>query len=259
MAQALAFFTGLLVGSFLNVCIWRMPRNESIAWPGSHCPSCKTPIFWYDNIPVFAYIRLRGRCHSCQTRIPFRYPMVELLGGFAGFLAFSWWTLPYALMGTVIFWALIVLTWIDIEHQIIPDEISVGGIVAGVIFTFFFPDWVGASAGWMSLRESAIGVISGGGFLFFMAVVGEKIFKKEAMGGGDVKLLAAIGAFFGWKGALFTIFIGSIAGSFVGIGVKLVTKKEEIPFGPYLALGIFIYMLFGGPLLSWYMGRMLQY
>ena len=113
MAQALGFFFGLLVGSFLNVCIWRMPRNQSIAWPGSHCTACQKPLRWFDNIPVFSYLALRGKCHSCTVRIPFRYPVVELLGGLAGWAAFTFWTGPYAAAAAVIFWALIVVIWVD--------------------------------------------------------------------------------------------------------------------------------------------------
>lgn len=262
MAQALALLFGLLIGSFLNVCIWRMPRNESIAWPASHCPACKNPIRWSDNIPVLAWCLLRGKCRSCAARIPIRYPAVELLGGLAGFAAFTQWSGAYAAMAAAIFWALIVVTWIDWEHQIIPDEISVGGIVAGLIFSFFFPLWAAgpeAEAGWRALLNSASGVLAGGGLLYLMAVVGEKVFKKEAMGGGDVKLLAAIGAFFGWKGALFALFAGSITGSFAGLAAKMIWKKEVIPFGPYLALGTILHMFWGEALLSWYITRVLQY
>ncbi len=262
MAPALALLFGLLVGSFLNVCIWRMPRSQSIAWPGSHCPSCSKPIRWHDNIPVLAWCWLRGKCRFCPSRIPVRYPIVELLGGLAGFAAFSHWSGAYAVAAAVIFWALIVVIWIDWEHQIIPDEISVGGIVLGLAFSFFFPVWVSGSegvAGWRSLLWSAAGLLTGGGILYLMAVVGEKVFKKEAMGGGDVKLLAAIGAFFGWKGALFALFAGSVAGSFAGLAVKYTLKKEAIPFGPYLALGTVLHMFWGEAILSWYVTRMLQY
>ena len=263
MAPALvASIFGLLIGSFLNVCIWRLPRGESIAWPASHCPSCKTPIRPYDNIPVLAYAWLGGKCRSCKARIPIQYPVVELLGGAAGFLAFSNWSGAYAAAAAVIFWSLIVVTWIDWEHQIIPDEISIGGIVAGLVFSFFFPVWVGgpdAAAGWRALLGSIAGLLTGGGILYLMAVIGEKVFKKEAMGGGDVKLLAAIGAFFGWKGALFGLFAGSLVGSFAGLAVKWTLKKETIPFGPYLALGTVLYLFWGEPVLSWYVTHVLQY
>ncbi len=258
MPQAIAGLFGLLIGSFLNVCIWRLPRGESIAWPASHCPSCKTPIRWHDNLPVIAYLILGGRCRSCKVRIPLRYPFVELLGGLSAFLAFSVWSGPYAAMAAVIFWALIVVTWIDLEHQIIPDEISVGGVVIGPIFSFFFPVWIGGANGYWALLWSGVGILLGGGILYLMAVVGEKVFKKEAMGGGDVKLLAAMGAFFGWEGVLFTLFAGSIAGSFVGLAVKWTTRKEVIPFGPYLAMGCFLYMLYGKAILGWYASLMLQ-
>ncbi|MBP9732835.1 MAG: prepilin peptidase [Candidatus Omnitrophica bacterium] len=262
MAQALALLFGLLIGSFLNVIIWRMPRGESIAWPASHCPSCKTPIRWHDNIPVLAYLILKGKCRFCPSRIPFRYPVVELLGGIAGWAAFTVWGGAYAAAAAVIFWALIAVIWIDWEHQIIPDEISLGGIAAGLLFSFFFPVWVAGNAaepGWRALLMSGAGVLVGGGILYLMALIGEWVFKKEAMGGGDVKLLAAVGAFFGWQGALFALFAGSVAGSFVGLAAKYIWKKDVIPFGPYLALGTFLYMLWGQTILSWYVSRVLQY
>lgn len=263
MAQALALFFGLLIGSFLNVCIWRMPRSQSIAWPASHCPFCKKPIRWFDNIPVLAWCALRGRCRDCAAPIPVRYPAVELLGGLAGFTAFTAWSGPYAAAAAVIFWALIVVVWVDWEHQIIPDEISVGGVAAGLIFSSFFPQWITGEASrgiwWAAPAASMAGILTGGGILYLMAVIGEKVFKKEAMGGGDVKLLAAVGAFFGWKGALFTLFAGSVAGSVAGLGVKIFSKKEEIPFGPYLAAGAVLYMFWGEALLSWYLSRVLQY
>ena len=262
MAQTLAFFAGLIVGSFLNVCIWRLPRSQSVVWPSSHCPSCDKPIAWYDNIPVLAWCFLKGKCRSCRAAISFRYPVVELLGGLAAFAAFSTWSGAYAAAATVIFWALIVVIWVDWEHQIIPDEISVGGIVAGLAFSFFFPEWIGgpgAARGWTALVGSGVGVLLGGGILYFMAVIGERIFKKEAMGGGDVKLLAAVGAFLGWKGVLFTLFAGSVGGSIVGLGVKWTLKKETIPFGPYLALGAILYMFYGEAILSWYFKSVLQY
>ncbi len=239
-----------------------MPRGESVAWPASHCPSCKKPIHWFDNIPVLAWCLLRGKCRSCSAPIPVRYPAVELLGGLAGFAAFSQWSGAYAAMAAVIFWALIVVTWIDWEHQIIPDEISVGGVVAGLLFSFFFPVWAAGpegQAGWRALLHSSAGILTGGGILYAMAVIGEKVFKKEAMGGGDVKLLAAIGAFFGWKGALFALFAGSLAGSVAGIGLRVISKKESIPFGPYLAAGTILYMFWGEAVLSWYVTRVLQY
>lgn len=261
MAQAIAFIFGLLVGSFLNVCIWRMPRDQSVAWPASHCTACKKPLAWFDNVPVVAYLWLRGKCRFCGVGIPVRYPIVELLGGIAGFGAFTFWSGAYAYAAAVIFWALIVVTWIDWEHQIIPDEISLGGIVAGLAFSFFFPVWVSGAegaAGWPALLRSVGGMLLGGGILYLMAIVGEWVFKKEAMGGGDVKLLAAIGAFFGWKGALFALFAGSVVGSFVGIGAKWMLKKEAIPFGPYLALGTVLHMFWGEAVLVWYATRMLQ-
>lgn len=262
MAPALALLFGLLIGSFLNVCIWRMPRSQSVAWPASHCPSCSKSIRWHDNVPVLAWFWLGGKCRFCPARIPIRYPIVEALGGLAGFAAFWCWDGPYAFAAAVIFWALIVVTWIDWEHQIIPDEISVGGIVAGLAFSFFFPVWVAGpegAAGWTALLRSAAGLLLGGGILYLMAEIGERVFKKEAMGGGDVKLLAAIGAFFGWKGVLFVLFAGSVAGSVAGLAVKRAFKKEAIPFGPYLALGTVLHMFWGEAILSWYATRMLQY
>lgn len=251
---------GLIIGSFLNVCIYRMPLGKSIAWPGSHCPHCKKAVAWFDNVPVLSFVWLKGKCRSCQKGISARYPFVELLSAAAVWLAWiSWSELPYVLMGAVIFFALIVVIFIDLDHQIIPDSISLGGIAAGLVFSAFFYEWHGAHNWQSSLLSSGLGILVGGGSLLITALVAEAILKKEAMGGGDIKLLAAVGAFCGWPGAMMTLFLGSLSGSVAGLILKWIYKAERIPFGPYIALGAVANLLWGKAIVSWYLGSMLQY
>jgi len=260
MVNVLIFIFGLIFGSFLNVCIYRMPRDQSIVWPGSACTACKKPIAWYDNIPLLSYAILRGKCRHCSAAISMQYPLVELLGGIACVAAWNQgMDYPYAIMANVILLSLIVITFIDIEHQIIPDEITLSGIVIGLVFSTIYPGWHGVSGHGQGVLYSLLGILTGGGFLLLTAVIAEKLLKKEAMGGGDIKLLGAVGALFGWKGALMTLFAGSMVGSFVAVFLKIFFKQDRIPFGPYLAVGVIITLLWGEKIISWYMARMLQY
>jgi leader peptidase (prepilin peptidase) / N-methyltransferase len=244
----LAAVLGALIGSFLNVCIYRLPRGESIVWPGSHCPSCGAPIAWYDNIPVLGYLRLLGSCATCRAPISVRYPLVEAANavGYALILAafgMTWTTVFYC----VLFSALMVVTGTDLTHKIIPNVVTLPGIILGL---------VGASTVLpVGPMNALLGVLVGGGILWALAWASPYVFGKEGMGGGDIKLLAMIGAFLGWKPALLTIMIGSLAGSVIGIGLialRFMKRDEYIPFGPFLVLGAIVSMFFAQPLVDWY-------
>ena len=244
----LAGVLGALIGSFLNVCIYRLPRGESIVWPGSHCPSCGASIAWYDNIPVVSYLRLLGRCAECRAPISPRYPLVEAANaaGYVLILAafgMNWTTVLYC----ALFSALLVVTGTDLTHKIIPNVVTVPGTILGLI---------GASTVLpVGPVNAVLGVLVGGGILWALAWASPYLFGKEGMGGGDIKLLAMIGAFLGWKPALLTIMIGSVTGSVIGIGLiafHFMKRDEYIPFGPFLVFGALISMFFAQPLVDWY-------
>jgi leader peptidase (prepilin peptidase)/N-methyltransferase len=243
-----AFIVGATVGSFLNVCIWRLPRNESIVFPASHCPSCSAKIPFYDNIPIFSYLLLAGRCRACRGRISPQYPLVELVNGLLTLALFL--RLGPSLTFLVLFVfssALVAITFIDLEHQIIPDVISLPGIPIGFVSSFFLP--------WLGWKSSLIGILLGGGTLLVIAHGYELLTKKEGMGGGDVKLLAMMGAFLGWRAIPFIIFAASLAGSVIGLAVMAAQKKDSklaIPFGPFLAFGALLYIFYGRQIISWY-------
>jgi len=243
------FAFGLITGSFLNVCISRIPKNESVVFPPSHCPLCAYRIRWYDNIPLVSYLLLRGRCRGCRARISFIYPLVELLNGLLTVALFWHFGLSLSFAALFLFCsALVVITFIDLEHQIIPDRISLPGIVAGLLFSFFLP--------WQTWLGSLVGILLGGGSLLLVASCYQWLTGKEGMGGGDIKLLAMMGAFLGWKAVPFIIFASSLTGSVVGISVMLIHKKDAklaIPFGPYLAFGAVLYIFYGGRLIHWYL------
>jgi leader peptidase (prepilin peptidase) / N-methyltransferase len=246
-----AVLFGALIGSFLNVCIHRLPLKESLLWPGSRCPACAAPISWYDNLPVLSYVMLRGRCRACRRRISWRYPLVEVLNA-VGYGLIVWRfglsasTIIYLLLWSV----LIVISFIDLDHMIIPDRITMPGIVLGLVAgTLLLPNW------W----DSILGLLVGGGILYFMAWMSPYLFGKEGMGGGDIKLLAMIGAFLGWVPAILTIFLGSVLGSVVGIaliGVRAIKREaylsKPLPFGPFLALGAVVAIFCGQEIVAWY-------
>ena len=244
----LAFIFGTVVGSFLNVCICRMPKDESIVSPPSHCPFCDYRIRWYDNIPLLSYLLLRGKCRGCGAHISLQYPLVELLNGLLTLAIFYRFGLSITFVALFLFCSsLVVITFIDIEHQIIPDEISLSGIVIGFIFSFFLP--------WQTWLNSLLGILLGGGSLLLVAYGYQWLTGKEGMGGGDIKLLAMMGAFLGWKSIPFIIFASSLVGSILGITIMLIQKKDSklaIPFGPYLAFGAILYIFYGRQLIQWY-------
>jgi leader peptidase (prepilin peptidase)/N-methyltransferase len=246
--EAFAFIFGLCIGSFLNVCIYRLPAAKSISHPRSSCPSCGELIRVYDNIPVLSYMILRGRCRFCREPISLRYPVVEILCGLFALITFIKYGLTLeALVYFTFIASLLVITFIDIDHQIIPDVISLPGIPIFFIASFGLPD--------IKYLESLLGILVGGGSLLLVAWTYNLITKKEGMGGGDIKLLAMIGAVIGWKGVLFTIFVASAVGTISGMLVMLKTgkgRKLAIPFGPFLAIGGIAYIFFGPQLIEWY-------
>jgi leader peptidase (prepilin peptidase) / N-methyltransferase len=243
-----AFTFGACIGSFLNVCICRLPESQSIVAPGSKCPGCNTPIRFYDNIPIISYIFLKGKCRKCKESISVRYPLVELLTGLVAITT----TIKFgmgieSLIYFIFIAALIVTTFIDIDHKIIPDSISLPGIPIGVLSSFAIAS--------LPFKDSLLGVLIGGGILFLIAWSYQFFTGKEGMGGGDIKLLAMIGAFTGWQGVFFTIFVSSVTGTIVGVTLMLIARKSlkfAVPFGPFLAIGAVLYVFFGPEIISWY-------
>ena len=241
-----AFALGAVVGSFLNVCIIRVPKEESVIFPASHCVDCRAPIAWHDNIPIASYFWLRGRCRSCGAKISKQYVVVEFLTACLFVLFYNYFGISVAGAVWLLFsLALLVQSAIDFRHQIIPDGITLPGILLGTFLSVLIPGLHGQTSWLIGLREAAIGVLLGGGFLYAAGTIAEWILKKEAMGGGDVKLLAMIGAFVGWQGVLWTVLVSSVLGSIVGVYLRFKKGEQMIPFGPYLGLAAFLYIFFG--------------
>jgi leader peptidase (prepilin peptidase)/N-methyltransferase len=250
------FVFGAVVGSFLNVCIARLPEKKSLVRPGSHCPACSTPIRWYDNVPVLSFIVLRGKCRQCGSSISLQYPTVELLTAVLFVLLVRQFTNPVVLGIYAVFTcSLIVVTFIDFKHYIIPDEISIPGIFIGLAVGLLPRSVTGGQMVNGSFLNSLIGCVVGGGLLYLTALFSLAVFKKEGMGGGDIKLLGMVGAFLGWKLALMTIVLGSVLGAIVGvtlIAVRLKQRTDYIPFGPFLALAATLSLLYGDIIFSLY-------
>ncbi len=245
----IVFLFGICIGSFLNVCIYRIPENKSIATPGSFCPSCKTPIPFYYNIPILSYILLRGCCKFCKKTISIRYLLIECLTGIFAVLLL----LKFGITLEMGYWfvfisTLITISFIDYDHQIIPDVISLPGIIIFASAFYFVPQ--------MTVKDVIFGILIGGGSLTTVAMIYYFIRRQEGMGGGDIKLLAMIGAAIGVKGVLFTIFAGSLFGTIVGITEMVISRnsdlKLKIPFGPYLSLGAIGFIFFGEKIITWY-------
>jgi len=276
--RILAFVLGAVVGSFLNVCIYRIPAGQSIIHPGSHC-ACGQPIAWYHNIPIFSWLILRGRSRCCGQLFSIRYPAIELLTALL-FLA-SWWLLPVAtaLVGMVFCSILICATFIDLDHMIIPDRFTIGAAVVGVILSLLVPSLHLSSSTYpvidvvRSGLESILGLLVGSGIILWIALLAEVILRKEAMGFGDVKFLGAIGAFVGWQGAIFAIFGGAVIGTFaIAVGLLIQNlrpgKKEnedsspvfgrQTPFGPMLAAGGLLYFLLLRPYVDAYFANIAE-
>jgi leader peptidase (prepilin peptidase) / N-methyltransferase len=251
-SQALLVFVaalGLVVGSFLNVCIYRLPLGESLMWPGSRCTSCGRRLSWFDNIPVLSWLAQRGRCRTCGAGISWMYPLVEIATAcvFVGGLLLYGPT-PLAAVRILFGCALIVLFVIDLQHQILPNAITLPGIVIGFVCSLFLPP------GW---RDSLIGILVGGAIPLIIAEAYVRLRGVEGLGMGDVKMLGMVGAFLGWKGAVLTLMLGSLAGSIVGVGLiaaRLGSLQRKLPFGTFLAVAAAVAAVYGDPLVAWYVG-----
>jgi leader peptidase (prepilin peptidase)/N-methyltransferase len=310
-----AFVFGCVWGSFFNVVVYRLPRQMSVVKPGSHCFACNAPIAWYDNIPLVSWLVLRGKCRHCGAPFSFRYFVVELISGLLFLFVMMKYVGPIVTKGRtlegivalVLHWLMVggfvVLTFIDFDHKIIPDCVSLPGIVLGLIASFAVPDLVARYRGQVapehvshlkSLLEGGIGMLVGGGSLWLIAVVGRAVFKKEAMGGGDIKLMAMIGAYMGWQLVLLTVLLSALSGTIVGVALMITdrvrarrlleplhetadndpdpkaraeAKKQieeieagqtgwssQIPYGPFIVLGALAAFFFGPQIFTWYFG-----
>ncbi|MBF0177516.1 MAG: prepilin peptidase [Magnetococcales bacterium] len=255
--EVVLFVLGAIVGSFLNVCIFRLPLQESIVFPSSRCMGCGTHIPWHDNIPIFAWLWLRGRCRHCQAPISIQYPIIEALAGVVAVTVCMRFGLTRESLALVVLgYGLIVLTVIDFYHYILPDVITKPGMVLGLLLAgqplVGLPAFAPPLATW---QNAAMGVFWGYWGLWLFAWIFEKITGKVGMGLGDVKLLAMIGAWLGWQALPFTLFGGAFLGSIVGVSLILFAKRDEaqpIPFGPYLAVAAWVYLFFGDAILNWY-------
>lgn len=238
---------GLMVGSFSNVCVYRIPRGESIAFPGSHCPICNHDIAWYDNIPLLSWLFLKGKCRHCSSSISMRYPLLEALMGISwAWLAYHYGFSPVLLQAIILISLLWILTLIDLETGLLPNVLTLPGIVVGLLFAWWFGFVV----------DALIGAVAGYGAFWLVARAFLLLTGKEGMGYGDFKLLAMLGAFMGWQALPFIVFASSFVGAIVGILYLKMAKKgrhTEIPFGPYLALAGMLWFLWGEQFLQWYM------
>lgn len=274
------FVFGLVVGSFLNVCIYRIPREQSIIKPRSHCPKCRKLVTWYDNIPLLSYILLGGKCRYCKEKISLQYFIVELITGLMFLLFYNRFGFTaISLIYVVFVCGLIIATFVDFNFRIIPDEIDIGGIVLGLLISFIYPLLQKTDSHLLGLFRSLLGVVIGGGIIWLTGIIGDfiffvvippiykKIFNKEyyllkefkesgeepsTMGGGDVKLLAMIGAFIGWQKAVLSFFIAPLVGAAMGIFIKFVKKRSTIPYGPFLALASLISLFYWEVILDWF-------
>lgn len=247
----IVFIFGSIIGSFLNVCIYRLPKGRSIIVPGSHCPNCTARIRWYDNIPILSFVFLGGKARCCKARISLRYFIVEVLTALAFLVLFIFFGLSAKFFAySILVSGLIVATFVDFEIQEIPDEISVGGLVAGIVLAIAFPSMMNAASRLSGFLNSFLGALTGGVMIYAMGMFGEFMFKREAMGGGDVKLLAMIGSFIGWKLTVLTFFIAPGFGAVVGLILKIREGKDIIPYGPYLSLAAVVSIFFGEKILN---------
>lgn len=274
---AFVFLLGACMGSFLNVCVYRIPMELSVVKPRSYCPACRTPIPWYLNIPILSYALLAGRCRFCRAPIRPRYVLIEALVAVLFLLVWLQFCptrlsvllhlAPIDSFAIVpVYWlvlfGLVLGTFVDFEHMIIPDRVTLGGIVAGLALSALVPELHHKSQAWAGLTTSAIGAAAGWGSLWLVAVIGRALFKKDAMGFGDVKLMGAIGAFFGWEAVLFVIAVSSLLGSIAGLSLMALGRKQlqsRIPYGPYIALAALIWMFWGTNLCNAYFSLISPY
>jgi leader peptidase (prepilin peptidase)/N-methyltransferase len=254
---------GAILGSFLNVCIYRLPRNESVVRPASHCPGCGNAIAWYDNIPVVSYLLLAGRCRHCRTRISIQYPLIELAVALIWAGAVVWWGASFdALSAALLTTLLLGIALTDARHYIIPDEFSFGGLGAGLALSF--------APGGITPLGAVLGAVTGYGMLWVVKAVGDWALarglirgeelaqvleageKPTTLGGGDLKMMAMVGSFVGWRGVLLTAFLGSLAGVAIFLPLLLLKRRSPIPFGVFLAIGAVVTLLAGDALIGWY-------
>jgi len=271
MITVVIFIVGLVIGSFLNVCIVRLPRGGSIVTPPSHCPRCQSSVKFYDNIPLISFLLLRGKCRNCGEPISWQYPLVELMNAlFYVWIVREFWLGGEAFLMMALCSSLIVITFIDLDHLIIPDIITLPGMLVGLSLAPFFMSPLGdqlpfhldqllphAGSYLTGFLNSLIGLILGGGPLLAIGWIWEKVRHVEAMGGGDVKLMGMVGSFLGWKGALLTIMLGAVAGSVIGVLLIALNRHKigkYIPFGPFLATGAVASAFYGPDIVSWYLG-----
>jgi leader peptidase (prepilin peptidase)/N-methyltransferase len=246
----LVIMVGLALGSFSNVCIYRLPIKKSLLFPGSSCPQCGNKIRFYDNIPIISYILLGGKCRRCKTKISLKYPLVEFVTAALLTLAYLRFGLTWDFASASILIIILILTFfIDLEHRIIPDVLTLPGVAVGFLLSFV----VTAPSVWNSL----LGIVVGGGIFYLAAVLGELLFKKESMGGGDIKLAMLLGAFLGWQNIILILILSALLGSLIG-GAALLFSKDmretrAIPFGPFLALGAIVALFFGNAIISAYL------
>ncbi len=274
MLNVMSVLFGAMIGSFLNVCICRIPEGKSIVTPGSHCPQCGKAIRWYDNLPVISFLLLRGRCRHCRRSISVQYPLVEGITALLSLLLFIRFgpSLQYVIYFAFTA-ALVVITVIDLYHQIIPNGISLPGIAAGLLASWFLPNpalmdgllrglvfqaaRIGVNlSNHAAFVDALLGIVLGGGSLLLVIQLYYWLRKGEGMGGGDVKLLAMVGAFLGWKAVIVTIIFSSFIGSIVGVAVMVWKGKDlkyAIPYGPFLSLGAVIALFYGEGLILWYL------
>ena len=256
LLEIFVFIFGAVFGSFMNVCVHRIPKGESIVRPASHCPECLKPIAWFDNIPLVSFLALRARCRHCGTKIAARYFLIELI------TAGSWLWLfeiygpsPFFLAGIILFSILIAVTATDFETGFIPDKLTFPGMAAGVLLSVLFPVLHGEAARHLGLLRSLFGFGTGGGILLGIALLGNLIFKKDSMGGGDIKLAAMMGAFLGFEKTLLVLLFAPLAAVPFARYMKFTKKAETIPFGSFLALSgalLFIYGVWIGTKLFYF-------
>ena len=251
LGPAFGALLGVLIGSFLNVCIlrWGAEPKESIVRPPSHCPRCGRGLSWYENVPVLSWLLLRARCRGCGEPISMMYPLIELAtAAIWGYMTWRHGLTLEALRGAVFGTILLGIAMTDARRYIIPDEFTWGGLVIGLLFSL--------AGGLPGLTTALIGATVGFGLLWIVGTVGTWVFKEDAMGGGDVKMMAMVGAFLGWQGVLLTIFLGALTGSLVFVPLLLAGQKKLVPFGIFLSIGAAIAYGFGPAILGWY-GRYL--
>jgi len=264
---ALAGILGAMLGSFLNVCVYRLPRGESVVAPGSHCPGCGKPIAWYDNVPVLSYLALRGRCRRCGTAISAQYPLIELAVALVWAGTVVHWGAGWdALSAAVLTTLLLGMALTDARHYLIPDEFSLGGLGAGLALSLV--------PGGISPLASVVGAAAGFALLWVVKAAGDWALargmihgeelqqvleageKPTTLGGGDLKMMAMVGSFLGWRGVLLTAFLGSLAGVAVFLPLVLLKRRSPIPFGVFLAVGAAVTLLVGDALVAWYQGML---